>query len=66
PRLGMPKTQKLYTIPGIVPDPLNHPPGCKFHPRCPQAGERCKEEEPPLTEVEDGHLVACWLYHDGR
>jgi oligopeptide/dipeptide ABC transporter ATP-binding protein len=43
---------------GDVPSPVDIPPGCRFHPRCPFATERCKKEEPPLTKI-DGHLVAC-------
>ncbi|MCD6508592.1 ABC transporter ATP-binding protein [Candidatus Poribacteria bacterium] len=65
PRLDYPGGERLYTIPGIVPDPLDYPPGCKFHPRCPYAAERCKADEPELKEIEEGHMVACWRYHDG-
>ncbi len=43
---------------GDVPSPVDIPPGCRFHPRCPFATERCKKEEPPLIKI-DGHLVAC-------
>jgi oligopeptide/dipeptide ABC transporter ATP-binding protein len=43
---------------GDVPSPVDIPPGCRFHPRCPFAIERCKKEEPPLIKI-DGHLVAC-------
>ncbi len=43
---------------GDVPSPVDVPPGCRFHPRCPWATEKCKVDEPPLYEV-DGHLVAC-------
>jgi oligopeptide/dipeptide ABC transporter ATP-binding protein len=46
---------------GEVPSPLKPPPGCHFHPRCPQAMERCKREAPSLVPVE-GRLVACHLY----
>jgi len=46
---------------GEVPSPLNPPPGCRFHPRCPHAMERCSQEEPLLTDVE-GRRVACHLY----
>ena len=59
PKLDSDKTKKLNVIPGTVPDPLNFPPGCKFHPRCPQAVDRCKEVEPELRELRPGHWVAC-------
>jgi oligopeptide/dipeptide ABC transporter ATP-binding protein len=48
-------------LPGEVPSPLRPPPGCRFHPRCPHATERCAHEEPSLADVES-HLVACHLY----
>jgi oligopeptide/dipeptide ABC transporter ATP-binding protein len=44
---------------GEPPSPLSPPPGCHFHPRCPIAKDRCREEEPALTESEDGRQVAC-------
>jgi oligopeptide/dipeptide ABC transporter, ATP-binding protein, C-terminal domain len=49
-------------IKGEIPSPINPPPGCRFHPRCPYAFDRCKVEEPKLKEVEPGHFVACHLY----
>lgn len=49
-------------IPGRMPDYVNPPPGCRFHPRCEYVQERCKKEKPPLIEVKKGHWVACWLY----
>jgi oligopeptide/dipeptide ABC transporter ATP-binding protein len=44
---------------GELPNALEPPPGCRFHPRCPRADEICRATEPPLTEFADGHLVAC-------
>jgi peptide/nickel transport system ATP-binding protein len=52
----------LDFIPGVVPNPMEMPAGCAFHPRCPQAMELCCEKMPVLEEVRPGHLVRCWLY----
>ena len=57
------KRQKRI-LEGDVPSPINPPPGCAFHTRCPYAMARCKEEAPRLVEVAPGNLVACHL-HDG-
>ena len=46
-------------IEGEVQSPMNPPPGCVFHPRCPKAVENCKEEIPGLREIKPGHWVAC-------
>jgi len=61
PRLGDSK-HRLDTVAGYVPDPVNFPQGCKFHPRCPIGNndKRCMTEEPVLKEVQTGRLVACW------
>ncbi|MFQ5845935.1 MAG: ABC transporter ATP-binding protein, partial [Planctomycetota bacterium] len=53
---------RLETIEGTVPNPLEFPSGCKFHPRCEFATEHCREHEPPLMEVGAGHEAACWLH----
>jgi oligopeptide transport system ATP-binding protein len=46
---------------GDVPTPINPPQGCRFHTRCPIAVDRCKVEEPPLRQIEDGRDAACHL-----
>lgn len=57
PRL---KRQRII-LKGDVPSPLNPPKGCRFHPRCPVAIEKCSQEEPKFKEVSPEHYVACWL-----
>lgn len=52
-------------VQGEVPNPLNPPSGCSFHPRCPHANERCKSERPPLQEFQ-GVRVACHAVTEGR
>jgi peptide/nickel transport system ATP-binding protein len=59
PRLDVERA-RLATIEGTVPSPNNQPKGCRFSPRCPFADRRCREEPPPLREIETGHQVACW------
>ena len=54
------KIAHLESIPGVVPDMINLPEGCRFRPRCPYATERCFRE-PNLIEVEKEHYVSCWL-----
>jgi peptide/nickel transport system ATP-binding protein len=56
----------LVSVPGSPPDLIQLPTGCKFHPRCPLADERCRLEEPKLTEVAPGHQVACWHWPEAR
>ena len=46
---------------GDVPSPLNPPKGCRFHPRCPVAIEKCSHEEPQFKELSPDHWVACWV-----
>lgn len=52
--------EELASIPGSPPDLIDLPPGCKFHPRCSYASQRCREQEPGLTRVGVGHLTACF------
>ncbi len=49
-------------IPGSIPDYLNPPPGCRFHPRCPQVMDICRTEKPSAYAVASEHEVACFLY----
>tara|TARA_R110002073_G_scaffold3725_4_gene24590 strand:- start:10 stop:1005 length:996 start_codon:yes stop_codon:yes gene_type:complete len=51
-------------ISGEIPSPLDPPPGCHFHPRCPHATTRCREERPQLREIAPGRIAACHL-NDG-
>lgn len=61
PQLGA-HQKRLNTIAGNVPEPLNFPTGCKFHPRCPIGcnDKRCQTVEPELREVKKDHFAACW------
>ena len=60
PDVKAPK-QRMISIPGMPPDLLNPPPGCRFHPRCKYAMPICKKKEPPFMEIEKGHFIACHL-----
>ena len=53
---------KSKVLAGDVPSPINPPPGCRFHTRCPHVMDICKKEEPPFYEVDGNHTVACYLY----
>jgi oligopeptide/dipeptide ABC transporter ATP-binding protein len=65
PKLGF-KGERLDTIEGVVPDALNFPQGCKFHPRCPVGKDKeiCRTREPALRDVGEGKQAACW-YAEG-
>ena len=60
PQIGQKRTRLL--LPGSVPSPLNPPPGCRFHTRCHRVMPICHQEEPPLKDVGNDHLVACHLH----
>ncbi len=57
--------ERLASIPGQVPNPLDMPKGCRFAPRCQFAKEICRAEAPELTEVEPGHKSRCLLQQEG-
>jgi oligopeptide/dipeptide ABC transporter ATP-binding protein len=61
PKIGH-KRDRLVPIPGEVPDLINPPPGCPFHPRCSKAMPICKEQYPETVEIEPGHVTSCHLY----
>jgi len=66
PRLDV-ETERLHIIPGTVPRLIDPPSGCRFHPRCEYAKATCSKQEPGLTEIGQGHTVACFLYtSEGR
>ena len=55
------KQRKMTVLKGDVPSPINPPPGCSFHPRCPIAVEKCSSAAPELRDAGGGHMVACHL-----
>ena len=60
PRLHL-EQERLSAIEGFVPDAAALPAGCRFHPRCPFAIDKCRQELPPLLDITPGHQAACWL-----
>ncbi len=54
--------ERLTEIEGMVPGLLDLPTGCSFHPRCPEAMDRCRTESPELAPVDSKTSTACWLY----
>jgi oligopeptide/dipeptide ABC transporter ATP-binding protein len=56
--------KRLHSIPGTVPNPAYKPQGCPFHPRCPHAIRRCREEYPGMCAYGDGHLARCPVLHE--
>jgi peptide/nickel transport system ATP-binding protein len=59
PRLHV-QQERLSAIEGFVPDAAAFPEGCRFHPRCPFAVEKCRSEIPPLLPIKENHHAACW------
>jgi oligopeptide/dipeptide ABC transporter ATP-binding protein len=64
PGLNVGLGKKLYSIEGVVPDMINVPSGCRFHPRCKEAMDRCRSEVPLFYSVKSGHYTRCFLYSD--
>ena len=58
------RRERLEVIPGVVPNPLNLPQGCRFRRRCPYAMPVC-ERGPELVPIADGRISRCWLKPDG-
>ena len=65
PQIDDDSDERLYMIKGMVPNPLNMPPGCSFSDRCDRSMERCTRETPKLLEI-DGHKVRCFLYEEAQ
>ncbi|WP_285848712.1 ABC transporter ATP-binding protein [Solibacillus isronensis] len=61
PKIDTSKERKLLTIKGNVPSLIEIPAGCRFHPRCPFATDKCISEEPPLFELANGRESKCWI-----
>ncbi len=62
PRLD--RKKELTSVPGNIPNLIEPPPGCRFHPRCPYAVQVCREKVPVLEEAGPGHLVACHRWRE--
>ena len=55
------RDRRLQEIPGLVPNPLHMPAGCRFNPRCPRTMPRCCTEPPPMVRLGEHRRVSCWL-----
>jgi oligopeptide/dipeptide ABC transporter ATP-binding protein len=62
PRVDVASTSDEASIRGSIPDLINPPTGCRFHPRCPRAFEKCTRQKPRPVEFAPGHFVSCFLY----
>lgn len=66
PVLNKETGNRLYSIPGQVPNPIGMPDNCYFSSRCDKCMKVCKEKQPHLINVNERHKVACWLYEEGK
>ncbi len=65
--IGDPTRERIpLPIKGEIPSPIDIPPGCRFHPRCPWAEKKCSKKEPPLEKVSEDHLAACHFAVSGK
>ena len=60
------RVEKLYSIPGKVPNPINMPDYCYFKDRCEMCVEACNGDYPCEIKLSDTHYVSCWRYADGK
>ncbi len=66
PVLNKESGNRLYSIPGQVPNPIGMPDNCYFSSRCDKCMKVCKDKQPHLINVNERHKVACWLYEEGK
>ena len=66
PRLTDTKKRRLEVVSGLVPNPLEFPAGCRFHPRCRHALDFCRTDEPPMIAIGDNHRVRCFMHDPAR
>jgi oligopeptide/dipeptide ABC transporter ATP-binding protein len=64
PAVGRARAARRLRLEGDVPNPIDPPAGCRFHPRCPHAQERCRREVPELADDGAGHRTACHFWRD--
>jgi oligopeptide/dipeptide ABC transporter ATP-binding protein len=64
PRMKQRGTRERRLVPGELPSPLALPTGCRFHPRCNRAQDRCRQEEPRLEDSGNGRMVACFYPYE--
>jgi peptide/nickel transport system ATP-binding protein len=62
PKIEVGATRGVIRLEGELPSPVNPPPGCYFHPRCPKAMPECRERYPDNFVLSGTRGVACWLY----